>query len=186
MASLRFRVLARIAVAYAAKMPAASKRPRSVPRIEADPSAACLKRDSAVSTNWISRVRARNFSPTRSSSPTTPWQSRGSRKLSLRAVQREGRVHVGIFPERRQVSRRRGRQSVAEPKSRIPRQPIIKPANMARQRLKSNPHDRARPSRLTIADGMESDYDAIIEKKQLAGLRMMRQAGSRGKYFAGD
>jgi len=29
---------------------------------------------------------------------------------------------------------------------------------------------------LTLADGMESDYDTIIGKKQLAGLGLMRQA----------
>lgn len=47
---------------------------------------------------------------------------------------------------------------------------------MAKGILSSNPHDPHGLLVLTMADGMESDYDAIIEKKQLAGLSMMRQA----------
>lgn len=47
---------------------------------------------------------------------------------------------------------------------------------LAKQRLKSNPRDVPGLLGLTIADGMESDYDAIIIKKQIAGLSMMRQA----------
>ena len=37
---------------------------------------------------------------------------------------------------------------------------------MAKQRLKSNPHDTRALLAITIADGMESDYDAIIVRKQ--------------------
>jgi hypothetical protein len=48
--------------------------------------------------------------------------------------------------------------------------------DMAKQRLGSNPQDARGLLVLTLADGMESDYDAIIEKKQLAGLGLMRQA----------
>jgi hypothetical protein len=47
---------------------------------------------------------------------------------------------------------------------------------MAQQRLKSNPRDPRALLALTLADGMESDYDALIIKKQLAGLGLMRQA----------
>jgi hypothetical protein len=49
---------------------------------------------------------------------------------------------------------------------------------MAQQILKSNPRDAHGLLVLTMADGMESDYDALIEKKQLAGLSMMRRAES--------
>ena len=48
---------------------------------------------------------------------------------------------------------------------------------MAKQQLKSNPHD-TRGCSLTLTDGMESDYDAIIQKKQFPALGMMRQAES--------
>jgi tetratricopeptide (TPR) repeat protein len=46
----------------------------------------------------------------------------------------------------------------------------------AKKLLKANPHDIHGLLAITIADGMESDYDAIIIKKQLPGLSMMRQA----------
>ncbi len=49
---------------------------------------------------------------------------------------------------------------------------------MAQGVLQSNPRDAHGLLVLTMADGMESDYDALIEKKQLAGLSMMRRAES--------
>ena len=51
----------------------------------------------------------------------------------------------------------------------------------AKKLLKSNPKDVHGLLALTIADGMESDYDAIIIKKQLPGLSMMRQAEADAK-----
>ncbi len=47
---------------------------------------------------------------------------------------------------------------------------------MAKQWLKSRPDDPHGLLVLTLTDGMESDYDGIIERKQLAALSMMRQA----------
>jgi hypothetical protein len=47
---------------------------------------------------------------------------------------------------------------------------------MAKDIVATNPQDVHGLLVLTMADGMESDYDALIEKKQLAGLSMMRQA----------
>jgi hypothetical protein len=51
-----------------------------------------------------------------------------------------------------------------------------KAREMAKLRLKSNSHDIHGLLAITIADGMESDYDALIIKKQLDGLKMMKQA----------
>ena len=48
--------------------------------------------------------------------------------------------------------------------------------DMAKEWLKTRPNDPHGLLVLTITDGMESDYDGIIEKKQLAGLDLMRQA----------
>ncbi len=48
--------------------------------------------------------------------------------------------------------------------------------DQAKARVKTNPRDIHGLLVLTITDGMESDYDALIIKKQLAGLTMMRQA----------
>ncbi len=47
---------------------------------------------------------------------------------------------------------------------------------MARNQLKSNPTDKQALLVLTMADGMESNYDALIVKKQLAALSLMKQA----------
>jgi hypothetical protein len=49
---------------------------------------------------------------------------------------------------------------------------------MAKEQLKSNPQDPRALMALTLADGMESDYDALIVKKQMAALSLMRQAES--------
>lgn len=49
---------------------------------------------------------------------------------------------------------------------------------MAQELLKSDARDPHGLLVLTMTDGMESDYDALIEKKQLAGLSMMRRAES--------
>ncbi len=51
----------------------------------------------------------------------------------------------------------------------------------AKKLLKRNPNDIHGLLALTIADGMESDYDAIVIKKQLPGLSMMRQAEADAK-----
>ncbi|MGD1210594.1 MAG: hypothetical protein ABR973_04455 [Candidatus Acidiferrales bacterium] len=50
--------------------------------------------------------------------------------------------------------------------------------DMAREQLKSNPGDPHALLVLTMTDGMEADYDALIVKKQMAGLGLTRQAES--------
>jgi hypothetical protein len=47
---------------------------------------------------------------------------------------------------------------------------------IARRILKSHPRNVSALLALTLADGMESDYDALIVKKQIASLGLMRQA----------
>ncbi|HUA00134.1 MAG TPA: hypothetical protein VMB02_07380 [Candidatus Aquilonibacter sp.] len=47
---------------------------------------------------------------------------------------------------------------------------------MAKRRLAAAPNDPRGLLALTLADGMESDYDALIEKKQIASLGLMKQA----------
>ena len=47
---------------------------------------------------------------------------------------------------------------------------------MAKNQLKSNPNDQQALLVLTMADGMESNYDALIIKKELAALSLMKQA----------
>jgi hypothetical protein len=47
---------------------------------------------------------------------------------------------------------------------------------MAKKLLKSNPTDTNAMLVLTMTDGMESDYDQVIEKKQLPAVSLTRQA----------
>lgn len=49
---------------------------------------------------------------------------------------------------------------------------------LAKRQVKSNPRNADGLLVLTISNGMESNYKAIIEKKQLAALGLMRQAES--------
>jgi hypothetical protein len=48
--------------------------------------------------------------------------------------------------------------------------------DMAAKQLKAKPRDPHSLLVLTMTDGMESDYDALIVKKQMAGLGLMKQA----------
>lgn len=58
---------------------------------------------------------------------------------------------------------------------------------MAKEQLKSAPANAHALLVLTMTDGMEADYDALIVKKQLAGLSMTRQAeGEATKLLAID
>jgi len=58
---------------------------------------------------------------------------------------------------------------------------------MARNQLKSNPGDKQALLVLTMADGMESNYDALIVKKELAALSLMKQAEAEAtKLLATD
>ncbi len=58
---------------------------------------------------------------------------------------------------------------------------------MAVERLKSDPRDRQSLLVLTMTDGMEADYDALIVKKQMAGLGLTKQADAEAaKLLAVD
>jgi hypothetical protein len=54
---------------------------------------------------------------------------------------------------------------------------------MAKQRLKADPKDPEGLFALTLAAGMESDADAILEKKQLDGLKRMKEANEYAKQL---
>jgi hypothetical protein len=47
---------------------------------------------------------------------------------------------------------------------------------MAQQRLKSAPRDTTGLLVLTMADGMEADYDALLAKRQIASISLIRKA----------
>jgi hypothetical protein len=54
---------------------------------------------------------------------------------------------------------------------------------LARQRMKKNPRDPEALFALALAAGMESDADAILEKKQLDGLKRMKEANEYAKQL---
>src|SRR5690348_14751602 len=54
---------------------------------------------------------------------------------------------------------------------------------LAKQRLKTNPKDAEGLFALTLAAGMESDAYAILEKKQLDGLKRMKEANEYAKQL---
>jgi hypothetical protein len=54
---------------------------------------------------------------------------------------------------------------------------------LAKQRLKTDPKDPEGLFALTLAAGMESDADAILEKKQLDGLKRMKEANEYAKQL---
>ncbi len=59
--------------------------------------------------------------------------------------------------------------------------------DMAMNRLKTDPRDRESLLVLTMSDGMEADYDALIVKKQMAGLSLTKQADAEAaKLLAVD
>ncbi len=61
------------------------------------------------------------------------------------------------------------------------REGLTRARTLARQRLKTNPKDPEALFALTLAAGMESDADAILEKKQLDGLKRMKEANEYAK-----
>jgi hypothetical protein len=54
---------------------------------------------------------------------------------------------------------------------------------LAKKRLKTNPKEPEGLFALTLAAGMESDADAILEKKQLDGLKRMKEANEYAKQL---
>jgi hypothetical protein len=54
---------------------------------------------------------------------------------------------------------------------------------LAKERMKKNPKDPEALFGLALASGMESDADAILEKKQLDGLKRMKEANEYAKQL---
>jgi hypothetical protein len=63
------------------------------------------------------------------------------------------------------------------------REALTRARALARQRQKTNPKDPEALFALTLAAGMESDVDAILEKKQLDGLKRMKEANEYAKQL---
>src|SRR6202048_2808728 len=63
------------------------------------------------------------------------------------------------------------------------REALTQARALAKQRQKTNPKDPEALFALTLAAGMESDADAILEKKQLDGLKRMKEANEYAKQL---
>ena len=60
---------------------------------------------------------------------------------------------------------------------------LVRARSLARERQKSNPKDPEALFALTLAAGMESDADAILQKKQLEALKRMKEANEYAKQL---
>src|SRR5206468_10976428 len=60
---------------------------------------------------------------------------------------------------------------------------LARTRELSRNRLKTSPKDPEALFGLTLAAGMESDADAILEKKQLDGLKRMKEANEYAKQL---
>jgi hypothetical protein len=60
---------------------------------------------------------------------------------------------------------------------------LARARSLARERQKSNPKDPEALFALTLAAGMESDADAILQKKQLDALKRMKEANEYAKQL---
>jgi hypothetical protein len=63
------------------------------------------------------------------------------------------------------------------------REALTRARVLAKLRLKTNPKEPEALFALTLAAGMESDADAILEKKQLDGLKRMKEANEYAKQL---
>jgi hypothetical protein len=63
------------------------------------------------------------------------------------------------------------------------REALTRARTLSKQRLKANLKDPEALFALTLAAGMESDSDAILEKKQLDGLKRMKEANEYAKQL---
>ena len=57
---------------------------------------------------------------------------------------------------------------------------------LAKVRLKTNPRDQEALFALTLAAGMESDADSILEKKPLDGLKRVKEANAHAKLLLSE
>jgi hypothetical protein len=60
---------------------------------------------------------------------------------------------------------------------------LARTRTLSRERMKKNPKDPEALFGLTLAAGMESDANAILEKKQLDGLKRMKEANEYAKQL---
>src|SRR5712691_1999808 len=63
------------------------------------------------------------------------------------------------------------------------RDAVARACELARERQKTNPQDGEALLALTLAAGMESDAESILQKRHLAGLKRMKKANGYAKQL---
>jgi len=66
------------------------------------------------------------------------------------------------------------------------REALAQARQLARERQKTNPNDGEALFALTLAAGMESDAESILQKKHLAGLKRMKEANKYAKLLLAE
>jgi len=66
------------------------------------------------------------------------------------------------------------------------REAVAQARQLARERQKTNPNDGEALFALTLAAGMESDEEAILQKKHMAGLKRMKEANKYAKLLLAE
>src|SRR5712671_7634465 len=66
------------------------------------------------------------------------------------------------------------------------REALARGRQLAQEREKTNPEDGEALFALTLAAGMESDTESILEKKHLAGLKRMKEANGYAKRLLSE
>ncbi len=66
------------------------------------------------------------------------------------------------------------------------REEVEQARQLARERQKTNPNDGEALFALTLAAGMESDAEAILQKKHMAGLKRMKEANKYAKLLLAE
>jgi hypothetical protein len=66
------------------------------------------------------------------------------------------------------------------------REAVAQARQLARERQKTNPDDGEALFALTLAAGMESDAEAILQKKHMAGLKRMKEANKYAKLLLAE
>src|SRR5260370_11888130 len=66
------------------------------------------------------------------------------------------------------------------------REAVAQARQLARERQQTNPNDGEALFALTLAAGMESDAESILQKKHMAGLKRMKEANKYAKLLLAD
>ena len=137
-----------------------------------------------LSTPRNFRKRARTFASWESRHPQEPFgEVAVAASYLVRGDLPPRRADQRFFPGRKEISPWHRGQAGRRADEQFPRAPWNARARYPESCLKKNPKDPEALFGLTLAAGMESDANAILEKKQLDGLKRMKEANEYAKQL---